>query len=87
LLSPRPSYHIGASGLIYGLAAFLILFGILRQDFLSLIISLVIIFFYGGAILYGIFPADPRISWEAHLFGALTGAVTAFNLAAKKKIR
>jgi membrane associated rhomboid family serine protease len=87
LLSPRPSYHIGASGLIYGLAAFLILFGILRQDFLSLTISLVIIFFYGGAILYGIFPADPRISWEAHLFGALTGAVTAFNLAAKKRIR
>jgi len=86
LLSPRLSYHIGASGLIYGLAAFLILFGILRQDFLSLAISLVIIFFYGSAILYGVFPTDPRISWEAHLFGALTGVVTAFNLANKKNV-
>lgn len=87
LLSPRLSYHIGASGLIYGIAAFLILFGILRQDFLSLIISVVILFVYGSAILYGVFPTDPRISWEAHLFGALTGVVTAFNLADKKKVR
>jgi membrane associated rhomboid family serine protease len=88
LFSPRPSYHIGASGLIFGLAAFLILFGILRQDFLSLVISAAIIFFYGGAILYGIFPGDPRISWESHLYGALTGAVTAVNLAiTSKKVR
>jgi len=87
LFSPRPSYHIGASGLIYGLGAFLILFGVLRQDFMSLAISIVIIVLYGSAFLYGVFPTDPRISWEAHLFGALTGTVTAFNLAGKKKIR
>ncbi|MBS1950923.1 MAG: rhomboid family intramembrane serine protease [Bacteroidetes bacterium] len=87
LLSPRLSYHIGASGLIYGLASFLILFGILRQDFLSLTISLIIMFVYGGAILSGVAPTDPHISWEAHLFGALTGVVTAFDLANRKKIR
>jgi len=73
--------------LIYGLGAFLILYGILRQDFLSLTISIIILLLYGSAFLYGVFPTDPRISWEAHLFGALTGAVTAFNLAGKKKIR
>ncbi len=84
LFSPRQSYHIGASGLIYGLASFLILIGILRKDFLSLAISVVILFFYGSAIFYGVFPTDPRISWEAHLFGALTGAVTAFDLSHKK---
>lgn len=87
LLSPRLSYHIGASGLIYGLAAFMILFGLLRQDFLSLTISVIIMFVYGGAILSGIIPNDPHVSWEAHLFGALTGAVTAVDLAAVKKIR
>jgi len=87
LFSPRLSYHIGASGLIYGLAAFLILFGLLRQDFVSLTISVIILFVYGGAIWYGVFPHDPRVSWEAHLFGALTGAVTAFDLANKKRIR
>jgi membrane associated rhomboid family serine protease len=85
LFSPRISYHIGASGLIYGLAGFLIFYGLLRQDFLSLFISLGIIFVYGGGLFYGLLPADPRVSWEAHVFGALTGIVTAFNLANKRR--
>ncbi len=85
LLSPRASYHIGASGLIYGLSAFLIFFGLLRQDFVSFLISIGIIFIYGG-IFYGILPTDPHISWESHLAGALVGAVTAFNLADKKRV-
>ncbi|MBK5278059.1 MAG: rhomboid family intramembrane serine protease [Bacteroidia bacterium] len=85
VLSPRVSYHIGASGLIYGLSAFLIFFGLLRRDFVSLLISVAIIFIYGG-IFYGILPTDQRISWESHLAGALVGTVTAFNLADKKRI-
>ncbi|HEY5824090.1 MAG TPA: rhomboid family intramembrane serine protease [Cyclobacteriaceae bacterium] len=83
LFSPRLSYHIGASGLIYGLSAFLIVFGLLRRNFVSLLISVVIILFYGG-IFYGVLPLDPQISWESHLAGALVGTVTAFNLAQKK---
>ena len=85
LLSPRASYHIGASGLIYGLSAFLIFFGLLRRDFVSLLISLAILFIYGG-IFYGVLPTDPHISWESHLAGALVGTVTAFNLADKKRV-
>lgn len=84
-LSPRVSYHIGASGLIYGLSAFLIFFGLLRKDFVSLLISIAVIFIYGG-IFYGILPTDPRISWESHLAGALVGTATAFNLADKKRV-
>jgi membrane associated rhomboid family serine protease len=86
LFSPRPSYHIGASGLIYSLAAFLIMFGFLRQDFLSLLISIGVVIAYGG-IFYGVLPTDPYVSWESHLAGALVGVVTAFNLADKKRIR
>ena len=86
IFSPRPSYHIGASGLIYSLAAFLIVFGLLRQDFLSLLISVGVIIAYGG-IFYGVLPTDPFVSWESHLAGALVGVVTAFNLAHKRKIR
>ncbi len=86
LFSPRVSPHIGASGLIYGLASFLIFFGLLRQDFWSLLISIVVILSYGG-IFYGILPSDPRVSWESHLAGTLVGGVTAFNLAAQKKVR
>jgi membrane associated rhomboid family serine protease len=86
IFSPRASYHIGASGLIYGLASFLIFFGLIRQDFLSLLISIAVVIAYGG-IFYGVLPMDPRVSWESHLAGALVGAVTAFNLADKKRIR
>jgi membrane associated rhomboid family serine protease len=85
LFSPRVSPHIGASGLIYGLASFLIFFGLIRQDFWSLLISVVVIISYGG-IFYGVLPSDPHVSWESHLAGTLVGGVTAFNLAGKKKV-
>lgn len=83
--SPRLSYHIGASGLIYGLSSFLIFFGLLRRDFISLLVSIVVIVAYGG-IFYGVLPTDPEVSWESHLAGALVGMVTAFNLKDKKKV-
>jgi len=87
LLSPRDSYHIGASGLVYGITSFLISFGLIRKDFISLFIAIIVFLIYGGVFLYGLMPADPRISWEAHLAGALVGAFSAFNLAPKRVIR
>ena len=76
----RPSLHIGASGLVYGIAAFLIFFGIFRKDFKSIVISITIILLYGG-LVYGIFPNQPGVSWESHLMGALVGLTTASQLA------
>ncbi|MGK7396957.1 MAG: rhomboid family intramembrane serine protease [Candidatus Cyclobacteriaceae bacterium M3_2C_046] len=75
----RPSVHIGASGLIYGIASFLIFFGIFRKDIKSLLISIVITFLYGG-LIYGVLPNQPGVSWESHLMGGIVGAVTAMNL-------
>ena len=85
LFSPRVSYHIGASGLVYGLSAFLIVFGFLRKDFLSLLISIGVIMLYGG-IFYGILPAESGISWESHLAGAIVGTATAIGLRNKKNV-
>ncbi|PZR36037.1 MAG: rhombosortase [Azospira oryzae] len=85
IFSPNVSYHIGASGLIYGLSAFLIFFGFLRRDFKSLLISIIVVMLYGG-IFYGVLPIDPRISWESHLAGALVGTVSAFNKKKKKRV-
>lgn len=85
LLSPRASFHIGASGLIYGLSAFLIFFGFLRRDFKSLLISIVVTLLYGG-IFYGVLPTNTSISWESHLAGAVVGSITAFKLADKKQV-
>lgn len=79
IFSPRVSYHIGASGLIYGLSSFLIFFGLLRGEFWSLFISIVVFLMYGG-IFYGVLPTDPYVSWESHLAGALVGLFTAYDL-------
>ena len=72
----RESYHIGASGLIYGLAAFLFLSGVIRKDIRLAAISLLVVFLYGG-LVWGVFPLFPQISWEYHLFGAFSGFIAA----------
>jgi membrane associated rhomboid family serine protease len=84
-LFARQSIHIGASGIIYAIAAFLIFFGLFRKDIKSLIISVIIILLY-GSLVYGIFPNQPGVSWESHLFGGLIGTVVAYHHRAIKKV-
>jgi membrane associated rhomboid family serine protease len=81
----RPSLHIGASGLVYGIASFLIFFGLFRKDIKSIIISIIILLLYGG-LVYGIFPQQPGVSWESHLMGALVGLTTASQLSKVKAV-
>lgn len=81
----REFYHIGASGVIYGLAFFLIFLGFFRKDFKSLAISILIIILY-GSMIYGLMPDDPSVSWESHLFGAATGGALAFFYRYSKKL-
>jgi membrane associated rhomboid family serine protease len=76
-MAARDAYHIGASGLVYGLVSFLFFSGLFRRDVRSLSISLIVIFLYGGMV-QGLFPINERISWESHLLGALAGAFAAF---------
>ncbi len=73
----RPAWHIGASGLIYGLAAFLFVSGIIRRNRHLLAISLLVIFLY-GSLIWGIFPIEKHISWEGHLMGLVAGTILAF---------
>ena len=73
----REAYHIGASGLIYGLAAFLFLSGLIRRVRNLTAISLLIVFWYSG-IVWGILPFDFEVSFEAHACGAVSGLVLAF---------
>lgn len=73
----RESYHIGASGIVYGLFSFLLFSGIFRKDTRAITLSLLTIFIYGG-LAYGIFPTKQGISWESHLFGFLIGIFTAY---------
>jgi len=73
----RESFHIGASGIVYGLFSFLFFSGIFRKDKRAITLSVLTIFIYGG-MTYGIFPTKEGISWESHLFGFITGIFTAY---------
>ena len=84
-LFARPANHIGASGLVYGLAFFLIFFGLFRRDFISILISVLTLLLYGG-VFYGVLPTDPRVSWESHFAGALVGIISAINFSSKKRV-
>ena len=76
-LAAREAIHIGASGLIYGLAAFLFMSGIISFNVRLLTISLIVALVYGG-LFWGIFPFKPEISWESHLWGGISGLGLAF---------
>lgn len=84
-LFARPANHIGASGVVYALAFFLIFFGLFRRDFLSIFISMVVLILYGG-VFYGVLPTDSRVSWESHFAGALVGIGSAITFSRKKKV-
>ncbi len=74
----RESYHIGASGLIYALAGFIFLSGLLRRQPNLLALSLLVVFVY-GSLVWGIFPLQESVSWEAHLTGAAAGFALAIH--------
>ncbi|MDN5213835.1 rhomboid family intramembrane serine protease [Fulvivirgaceae bacterium BMA12] len=76
-IAAREAYHIGASGIVYGMVSFLFFSGVFRKDPKSIAVSLVVTFLLGGMV-YGIFPTNENISWESHLLGSLAGVFCAF---------
>ncbi|HAA11665.1 MAG TPA: rhombosortase [Cytophagales bacterium] len=80
LLARGGTSHIGASGVVYALASFLIFFGVFRRDFRTLVISFVIVLMYGG-LIYGVLPWQPGVSWESHLFGGVLGGLLGYYFA------
>ena len=75
-LTGRPAYHVGASGIDYGLVTFLFFSGLIRRDKRSIALALIVTLLY-GSLIWGIFPQNDGISWEYHLFGSLTGILCA----------
>lgn len=76
-LAGRSAWHIGASGLIYGLASFLFFSGIIRKYFRLVALSLLLVFLY-GSMVWGIFPdVYKEVSWESHMLGFISGIILA----------
>ncbi|MGB7347502.1 MAG: rhomboid family intramembrane serine protease [Pirellulaceae bacterium] len=86
LMARSDTNHIGASGLVFGLIGFLILNGFLEKKFTSIIVALVVGFFFGSTLISGMIPKiGGEVSWEAHFFGAVAGAVVAYAWSQKGK--
>jgi len=76
-IAGREAWHIGASGLVYGLASFLFFSGIIRRYFRLIALSLLIVFLY-GSMVWGLFPGVYKnVSWESHMLGFFSGVVLA----------
>ena len=82
--SPTP--HIGASSLIFGLVAYLVLAGFLARRWRTFFVALLVFLVFGG-IYVGVLPQDGPISWEGHLSGAVAGVVAAVNNHGQKRGR
>lgn len=76
LAAPAGTVHIGASGLVFGLAAYLISRGLYSRRLLHLAGAVAVIAVYGFTLLGGLVPT-PGVSWQGHLFGAVGGVVAA----------
>jgi membrane associated rhomboid family serine protease len=73
----RQVFHIGASGVVYGLISFIFWTGLFRRNIKSIILALIILFMY-SPMFEGILPNQPGISWESHLLGAIAGIFVAW---------
>ena len=74
----REAWHIGASGLVYSLASFLFISGIVRRYLRLLALSMLVVYLY-GSMVWGMFPfVDVHVSWEAHMMGAFCGVILAY---------
>ena len=81
----RSATHVGASGLIYAMIAFLIMAGILERKMIPLAISVLVGFLYGGTLIWGVFPmSNQHVSWEGHLLGAIAGGLFAWGTVKRK---
>ena len=79
----RNALHVGASGLVYGLAVFLIVRGLVERKVVLIVVSIVVAVLYGSVLLSGVLPSDARISWDGHLFGGVAGGMMACRLRKK----
>ncbi len=73
----KTAFHIGASGVVYGMISFIFWAGFFNRDRQSIVLSLIILFAYSG-MFYGVLPNQPGVSWESHLLGGLVGILVAF---------
>jgi membrane associated rhomboid family serine protease len=76
LIAPANTIHIGASGIVFGFASYLVARGIYSRRLAEIALGVVVLAVWGTTLLQGLVPED-GISWQGHLFGAIGGVIAA----------
>lgn len=84
LVAPSDEIHLGASVLVFGWLAFLLVRGVVNRSVGQVLLGLVLLAVY-GSVLWGVLPGAPGISWQGHLFGAVGGVLAAVLLARRQQ--
>jgi membrane associated rhomboid family serine protease len=83
LVAPEGTEHIGASGIVFGYATYLITRALFSRSLAHLIVGVLVLVIYGSTLLFGVVPRD-GISWQGHLFGGIGGVIAAWWLEARR---
>ena len=76
LTSPSNSDTVGASGIVFGYAGYLVARGFFNRRLSEIAIGVFVAVLFGGALLASLVP-HTGVSWEDHAFGALGGVLAA----------
>ncbi|MEA2450266.1 MAG: hypothetical protein QOG63_2198 [Thermoleophilaceae bacterium] len=83
LLAGSHTNHIGASGIVFGYAGYLVTRFFFSRNVIHLALGVLVIVIYGSTFLFGLVPTD-GISWQGHLFGGLGGVLAAWLLDSRR---
>jgi membrane associated rhomboid family serine protease len=86
LIAPAGTVHLGASGVVFGYATYLIARGVFSRRLGQLAVGALVVALWGSALLAGLGPQD-GVSWQGHLFGAIGGLVAARVLSSRERER
>ena len=79
LIGPAHSVHVGASGVVFGYAGYVIARGVFSRSLLELAIGALVVVLYSSTLLSALVPTQ-GISWQSHLFGGIGGVLAAWML-------
>jgi membrane associated rhomboid family serine protease len=83
LIAPAGTDTIGASGVVFGYATYLLTRGFFDRNALELLAGLIVGVVWGAALLSSLVP-HTGISWQGHLSGAIAGVLAAWLLSDRR---
>jgi membrane associated rhomboid family serine protease len=86
LIAPSGPVTVGASGVVFGYATYLLTRGLFNRNALEILTGAVVGVVWGGALLSSLLP-HYGVSWQAHLCGGIAGVIAAWLLSEQRKGR